>query len=94
MGEPTPQDERRAHRRAAAELRARVIANGSVVEAQSVNLSEGEHDKGIGEVDDAAVALAWLRARYPALPVMLAGFSFGARVVLRLAQREPVRCAT
>ena len=41
MGEPAPQDERRAHRRAAAELRARVIANGSVVEAQSVNLSEG-----------------------------------------------------
>jgi hypothetical protein len=41
MGEPAPQDDRRAHRRAAAELRARVIANGSVVEAQSVNLSEG-----------------------------------------------------
>ena len=41
MAESAPQDERRAHPRAAAELPARVIANGAVVEAQSVNLSEG-----------------------------------------------------
>ena len=34
---------------------------------------------------DARVALAWLRERYPDLPHSLAGFSFGARVVLRLA---------
>ncbi|HSI31645.1 MAG TPA: PilZ domain-containing protein [Miltoncostaeaceae bacterium] len=41
MGDPAPQDERRAHARAAAELPARVIVDGAVVEAQSVNLSEG-----------------------------------------------------
>jgi PilZ domain len=41
MAEPTPQDERRAHPRSSAELPARVIADGAVVEAQSVNLSEG-----------------------------------------------------
>jgi PilZ domain len=39
--EPEAQDERRAHPRAPAALPARVIAGGAVVEAQSVNLSEG-----------------------------------------------------
>jgi alpha/beta superfamily hydrolase len=28
--------------------------------------------------------LAWLRARFPALPYALAGFSFGSRVITRL----------
>ena len=51
---------------------------------RGVNLSEGEHAHGIGEVDDARAALAWLRDRYPDLPYSLAGFSFGSRVVLRL----------
>jgi hypothetical protein len=41
LAEPTPQDERRAHPRARAELPARVIADGAVIEAQSLNLSEG-----------------------------------------------------
>lgn len=41
MAEPTGQDDRRAHPRAPAELPARVIADGAVVEAQSLNLSEG-----------------------------------------------------
>jgi uncharacterized protein len=52
---------------------------------RGVNLSEGEHANGIGEVDDARAALAWLRDKYPDLPYSLAGFSFGSRVVLRLA---------
>jgi alpha/beta superfamily hydrolase len=51
---------------------------------RGVNLSEGEHAHGIGEVDDARAALAWLRDRYPELPYSLAGFSFGSRVALRL----------
>lgn len=51
---------------------------------RGVNLSEGEHAGGIGEVDDARAALAWLRGRYPELPYSLAGFSFGSRVALRL----------
>jgi hypothetical protein len=55
---------------------------------RGVNLSEGEYDHGIGEIEDARVALNELRGRYPNLPVMLAGFSFGSRVVLRLAARE------
>jgi alpha/beta superfamily hydrolase len=51
---------------------------------RGVNLSEGEHAHGIGEVDDARAALDFFRARYPDLPWMLAGFSFGSRVALRL----------
>jgi uncharacterized protein len=51
---------------------------------RGVNLSEGAHDEGIGEVEDARIALAFLRERYPDLPYSLAGFSFGSRVALRL----------
>jgi len=56
---------------------------------RGVNRSEGKHDDGRGEVDDARIAIETLRARYPDLPWMLAGFSFGARVILRLGCREP-----
>jgi uncharacterized protein len=51
---------------------------------RGVGRSEGEHDEGIGEVDDARLALDWLRARYPGLPYTLAGFSFGSKVILKL----------
>jgi alpha/beta superfamily hydrolase len=55
---------------------------------RGVNLSEGEYDHGIGEIEDARVALNELRGRYPNLPVMIAGFSFGSRVALRLTSGE------
>jgi uncharacterized protein len=55
---------------------------------RGVNLSEGEYDHGVGEVDDARAGLAELRTRYPHLPVLVAGFSFGSRVALRLATNE------
>jgi len=61
--------------------------SGSVVlrfNFRGVNLSEGTHDKGFGEVEDARAALGFLRERYPDLPYSLAGFSFGSRVILRL----------
>lgn len=51
---------------------------------RGVNLSEGSYAHGEGELDDARVALDLLRNRYPALPLTLAGFSFGSRIVLRL----------
>jgi alpha/beta superfamily hydrolase len=51
---------------------------------RGVNLSEGTHAGGSGEVDDARATLAFLRERYPDLPYSLAGFSFGSRVALRL----------
>jgi alpha/beta superfamily hydrolase len=51
---------------------------------RGVNLSEGTYDHGEGELDDARACLAYLRERYPVLPVTLAGFSFGSRIVLRV----------
>jgi alpha/beta superfamily hydrolase len=55
---------------------------------RGVNLSEGTYDAGLGEADDARFALTTLRSRYPTLPVVLAGFSFGSRIALRLAAEE------
>jgi alpha/beta superfamily hydrolase len=55
---------------------------------RAVGRSEGEHDEGIGEIEDARAALDWLRARYPDLPYTLAGFSFGSKVILKLGCAE------
>jgi len=51
---------------------------------RGVNLSEGEYAHGEGELDDAQTALDVLTSRYPALPLTLAGFSFGSRIALRM----------
>ena len=51
---------------------------------RGTGLSEGEHTDGIGEVDDARAALAWLEQEFT-LPIIFAGFSFGAAVGLRAA---------
>ena len=45
--------------------------------------SEGRFDEGIGELDDARAAIAWMRARYAGQPFWLAGFSFGAAIAVR-----------
>ncbi len=55
---------------------------------RGVGGSEGAHDHGIAETDDLLAVHAYARQRFGAdLPVFLAGFSFGAYVVTRLAQR-------
>ena len=54
---------------------------------RGVGASEGVHDDGLGETDDMALMLAHMRARFPGLPVALAGFSFGTFVQARLQQR-------
>lgn len=51
---------------------------------RGTGLSEGEHANGIGEVDDVRAALDWLDAEFH-LPLIFAGFSFGAAVGLRAA---------
>ena len=51
--------------------------------------SEGAHDRGRGELDDARAMLAWIRARHLGVPAWVAGFSFGAWVASRLAAAEP-----
>ena len=50
---------------------------------RGTGLSEGEHAHGEGEGDDVRVALDWLEREFH-LPIILAGFSFGAAVGLRV----------
>ena len=55
---------------------------------RGVGQSEGSFDEGNGEADDALTVLAHVRARFgEALPVALAGFSFGSFVQTRVAER-------
>jgi hypothetical protein len=51
---------------------------------RGVGGSEGERGQVEGGVEDARAVLGWLRERYPELPFALAGFSFGARAIVRL----------
>jgi uncharacterized protein len=51
---------------------------------RGAGLSQGAHDNGDGEVDDVRTALDWLDSEYH-LPLLFAGFSFGAAVGLRAA---------
>jgi alpha/beta superfamily hydrolase len=55
---------------------------------RGTGLSEGEHAGGIGEVNDVRAALDWLEREFT-LPVIFAGFSFGAAVGLRAACPDP-----
>jgi alpha/beta superfamily hydrolase len=55
---------------------------------RGVGGTAGTYDEGRGETDDALAVLTDAHARYgEALPVALAGFSFGSFVVTRVAQR-------
>jgi alpha/beta superfamily hydrolase len=51
---------------------------------RGTGLSEGEHDRGVGEQDDVRAALDYLAAEFPGKPITLAGFSFGSWVGLRV----------
>ncbi|HKM85657.1 MAG TPA: alpha/beta fold hydrolase [Terriglobales bacterium] len=55
---------------------------------RGTGLSEGEHANGVGEVEDVRAALDWLEREFT-LPVIFAGFSFGAAVGLRAAYADP-----
>ena len=54
---------------------------------RGVGRSTGVYDEGRGEADDVRAALDTLTDRYPGIPLLLAGFSFGAWIGL------PVGCA-
>jgi alpha/beta superfamily hydrolase len=54
---------------------------------RGTGLSQGEHDHGNGEVDDVRTALDWLDTQYR-LPLVFAGFSFGAAIGLRAAYTD------
>jgi uncharacterized protein len=54
---------------------------------RGTGLSHGEHDYGLGEVDDVRTALDWLENEFH-LPLIFAGFSFGAAIGLRAAHAD------
>lgn len=55
---------------------------------RGTGLSAGNHDEGRGEVADVHAALEWLKAEF-SLPIIFAGFSFGAATGLRVACPDP-----
>lgn len=52
---------------------------------RGVGLSEGNHDDGQGELEDVRAVIQFARKRYPHLPLIAAGFSFGSNIGLRVA---------
>ena len=62
---------------------------------RGVGGSAGSYDAGRGECDDALAVIAWGRARWPGVPLVLAGFSFGALIALLAAPlAQPARLIT
>ena len=55
---------------------------------RGAGLSEGEHDEGRGEIEDVRAGLDWLGAEFH-LPIIFAGFSFGAYAGLRACCPDP-----
>ena len=55
---------------------------------RGVGTSEGQYDGGVGEIEDAVAAIAYAAERWPGAALILAGFSFGANIVLRAAARS------
>ena len=55
---------------------------------RGVGHSSGVYDEGRGEMDDARFALEFLSRRYPGIPAIIAGFSFGSWVGLRVGAED------
>jgi len=55
---------------------------------RGVGRSQGAHDHGRGEQDDARAALDFVERRFPGLPLVLGGFSFGSEMALRVAAAD------
>ena len=56
---------------------------------RGVGLSEGVHDEGRGEQDDVRAGLDEMQRRFPRLPIVLGGFSFGSTMALRVGVTDP-----
>lgn len=52
---------------------------------RGVGMSDGAHDYGTGEIDDAWDIHNYIRQSYPDFPLILAGFSFGTAVACGIA---------
>jgi uncharacterized protein len=55
---------------------------------RGVGTSTGSFEEGIGEQEDVRAALDWLEDRYPDLPLLVGGFSFGSFVGLRVGAED------
>jgi len=53
---------------------------------RGVGASAGTFDRGIGETEDVLAVIRYAQQRFGELPLLLAGFSFGAFVQTRVAQ--------
>jgi len=51
---------------------------------RGTGLSEGKHDRGVGERDDVRAAVEFLAGHFSDVPLVVAGFSFGCWVGLRV----------
>lgn len=49
--------------------------------------SEGAYDNGVGELEDARAAVAFVREAVPDCPLVVIGYSFGAMIGARLADQ-------
>jgi alpha/beta superfamily hydrolase len=56
---------------------------------RGAGLSAGVHDRGVGEQGDVHAALDFLASKFPGVPVLLAGFSFGSWVGMRVGCEQP-----
>jgi uncharacterized protein len=56
---------------------------------RGAGLSAGIHDRGLGEQGDVRAALDFLASEFPGAPVLLAGFSFGSWVGMRVGCEHP-----
>ncbi|MCB6185020.1 alpha/beta fold hydrolase [Leeia sp. TBRC 13508] len=54
---------------------------------RGVGHTAGTHDHGEGETDDLEIVTDWLLSQYPNQALILVGFSFGAYVQTKLAER-------
>lgn len=62
---------------------------------RGVGDSAGDYDEGRGELLDLLAVVSWAQARWPDMPLWLAGFSFGGFVALQGAQQlNPQRLVT
>jgi hypothetical protein len=57
---------------------------------RGVGLSQGSHD-GLAEAGDILAAIAWLKREFD-LPLVVAGFSFGAAMAVKACSESPLGC--
>jgi hypothetical protein len=55
---------------------------------RGVGASTGSYDEGLGEQEDVRASIDWLEVRYPGVPLIVAGFSFGSKVGLSVGAED------